>query len=799
MVNIVNCNVNGLRQKLRRHTILKEIKGMEADICTLQETFITDNNYQEFKKGWDGDIIYSAGTNHSLGNVILFKKEFIVENRKIVFKDDRIICLEFLYEKEQYLILCVYFPNDTNGKCQLFKDITNILINQISEATNLLIAGDFNCTLKPILDNISGNLHPLREINTFKQFISDNKLYDLWRMYNEENKEYTWRHKSRPIMRRIDYILTNENMFNKSRYSSISTLPLTDHKCVIGEFQTHDMELGPSFWKFNNSLLSDQNYLDIVNNLTATIEEQNISPHVVWDLFKKQVKDITIEYSRIKAKIHKDKVKDCRQRLLLEQHILTHSPHDETQITKVNTLELEYSLLCINECKGAQIRAKIKWIEDGEKNTKFFLNLEKVRGQQKIMTKLHTDNGIITNQNDIMKEQVKFYAKLYSKSDESLKSGIEEFMNGIDLPKINEHDKYRLDEEITNDKLLKALKTMKNDSSPGCDGLTAAWYKVFWLQIRNIFKQSLIHSFQQGELSNSQRRGIIKLLYKGKGDRHNLGNWRPITLTNIDYKILTKVLANRLKTVIGTIIHEDQNGYIKGRHSGIVIRTLDDIIEYANRKSLKVAILSLDYTKAFDTISREYMLKSLEVFNFGEIFSKWLNIIFSKTVSCISYCGWQSGWFNVLRGIWQGCPLSPLIFITAIEILAAEIRQTKNITGIKIPSTGVEIKIMQYADDSTLICNSEDSIINALKTVEIFSVYSGLKLNRYKTEAIWTGCWKYKKKEIGDIQWRIYPNNKLKILGIYIKGDAMIHEIPENIEFKIEKCLNLIKTSVIYP
>ena len=176
------------------------------------------------------------------------------------------------------------------------------------------------------------------------------------------------------------------------------------------------------------------------------------------------------------------------------------------------------------------------------------------------------------------------------------------------------------------------------------------------------------------------------------------------------YKILAKSWSNRLKKVIGHIICEDQNGYIKGRHSGIVIRAIDDIIEYTNFNNMTGAMLALDYTKAFDSLSKEFMYKSLEKFGFGPIFIKWIHILNTNTVSCVNYCGWLSRWFPLDCGIRQGCPISPLCFILACEILSCHIRQNKQIKGIRLPleiGGRNEMKIMQFADDSTLFLADE--------------------------------------------------------------------------------------------
>ena len=337
------------------------------------------------------------------------------------------------------------------------------------------------------------------------------------------------------------------------------------------------------------------------------------------------------------------------------------------------------------------------------------------------------------------------------------------------------------------------MKTMKNNSSPGIDGITAAWYKMFWCKIKHLVHESLTTSFQIGSLSPSQRKGIIIIIYKGKGHRNKLTNWRPIT---VDYKLLTKVIANRLNDIIKYIIHDDQNGYIKGRSASMIIRALDDIIEYTDKFNIPGAILTLDYTKAYDSLSKQFMITCFKKYGFGPNFERWISVINANTQSCISYCGWLSDWFPIERGIRQGCPLSPLCFILACEFLACKIRQTNKIKGIALPcNTGVkEIKILQYADDSTILINDEQSITETFVIIDLFSVFSGLVLNRQKTEAIWIGCWKYRRKQLHNIKWKIFPDNEIKVLGIFVKGDQMIHSNPHNWEAKFVKCENLIKS-----
>ncbi len=190
------------------------------------------------------------------------------------------------------------------------------------------------------------------------------------------------------------------------------------------------------------------------------------------------------------------------------------------------------------------------------------------------------------------------------------------------------------------------------------------------------------------------------------------------------------------------------------------------------------------------------MLKSLEIFGFGENFIEWITILNANTYSCINYCGWLSGWFPLECGIRQGCPISPLIFILACELLSCNIRQMRDIKGIKLPiaiGDRNEIKLLQFADDTTLFLADEMSIKLSLQIIEKFSEFTGLNLNKRKTEAIWLGCWKFRKRVTENLKWNIYPNNGIKVLGVKFKNDTPASNIDLNWSSKITKCENIIK------
>ena len=359
----------------------------------------------------------------------------------------------------------------------------------------------------------------------------------------------------------------------------------------------------------------------------------------------------------------------------------------------------------------------------------------------------------------------------------------------LNIPKINDTKNITLENEISITELGSALKELPNNKSPGSDGIPVEFYKVFWPKIKTFLHRSMLWSFENGELSIDQKRGVITLVPKKDKDGRFLKNWRPISLLNTDYKILTKLLANRLQNVLPEIISNDQVGYIKKRFIGDNIRIIDDIIDYCIKFHTPSLILLVDFEKAFDTVKWNFLFKMLKLFNFGPNFTKWIKVIYNDINSCVINNGYFTEFFELQNGIRQGCPISGLLFILVAEILAISIRSNPNIKGLNI--YGRNHVINQLADDTTLFLSDTDSVKYSLILLENFAKVSGLRINRDKTECVIIVGGKYinKNLELG-ISWNSSDTTFFKTLGVWfsINKNEMIKK---NLEEKFQKMQNL--------
>ena len=253
---------------------------------------------------------------------------------------------------------------------------------------------------------------------------------------------------------------------------------------------------------------------------------------------------------------------------------------------------------------------------------------------------------------------------------------------------------------------------MKNGKSPGSDGLTTEFFKIFWNTIKSFYINSINYSYENGKLTDLQKQGVISLLHKKGKDLSSLNNWRPISLLNIDYKITSKAIANRMKSVLDTIINDSQTGFLKGRYIGENIRTIFEVIEHLNDENKPDLVFFADFEKAFDSIDHNFIFKVLTYFNFGTSFINWIKLFYNDAQSCVINNGYMSDFFKIKRGVRQGCPLSPYLFILTIEILYKSVHNDMNIKGITIYDK--EIKNTAFAEDATFMMDGSKSTFEKL-------------------------------------------------------------------------------------
>ena len=478
----------------------------------------------------------------------------------------------------------------------------------------------------------------------------------------------------------------------------------------------------------------------------------------------------TIAYSKKKAKATTNRELEIRRQLeILDRNICDNfnSPSIAHILNEYEDLKMELQSIYEEKGRAAIFRSKCRWVKKGERPTKYFFNLEKRNYNRKTITELRTESETVTNNESQILEAIEnYYSELYASANNSQENNVDEFTEHLKIPKLSDADRDRIEGPLSYEECKKALDTFQNNKAPGEDGFTVEFYMFFFDLLGHDLVASFNAAYDANELTISQRRGVITLIPKEDGSLLELSNWRPVTLLNVDCKIATKAIARRIEPLLPNLVHTDQTGFIKGRYIGENIRLIIDIMEHTKSESIPGILVSLDFRKAFDSLEWSFMMKALDIFNFGTSIKRWISTFYTKIESAAINNGFMTNWFRPSRGVRQGCPLSPYLFVLSTEILSSKIRQEPSITGIKI--FGHEIKLSQFADDTNLFCADLISVENALKTVGDFGRLAGLKLNIKKSKAIWLGKWEKNKSYPLQLKWLHSP---VRLLGIHVSYD----------------------------
>lgn len=277
------------------------------------------------------------------------------------------------------------------------------------------------------------------------------------------------------------------------------------------------------------------------------------------------------------------------------------------------------------------------------------------------------------------------------------------------------------------------MKSMQNNKAPGPDGYPVEFFKRFQHKLAPLLHSVYIESLQNGSLPPTLRQASISLLLKKDKDPKLCSSYRPLSLINVDAKILAKALAHRLENILPTIVSEEQTGFIKGRQLFYNVRTLLNIIYSKTTTTAPELVISVDAEKAFDRVEWDYLLAVLNKFGMGTIFNSWIRLLYTAPQASITTNGIQSSFFTLSRGTRQGCPLSPLLFALAIEPLSIYLRSSPIFTGIS--RSDMVFKLSLYADDLLLYVSDPDRSIPAiLSFLKTFGSFSGYKVNISKTE-----------------------------------------------------------------
>ncbi len=665
--------------------------------------------------------------------------------------------------------------------------------------------------------------------------IASNNLVDAWRASHPHKREYTWHKAVRKInptaqRARLDFILTCEELAAHVKDTGIE-LPdkISDHSGTWIEFDTAGIKRGPGLWRFNNSFLDDPEYIKIANEVIKQqtrihaksemsdsqweelqIEDyqyielaDDVDARTFFDCMLASIRGASMKYGAAKKREAKAEREKLERKIASTNRLINIRAEPEQELLeKLDTYMDLIDKLDENNSKDAVRKHRAKILLEGEKPTKYFCSLQKIVEKHSGITELHIEheqkNGppIIESIKDQAKIEEKicdFYRNLYAERDSTASAArLENFMRNSPLiKKLSQEQRDKLEVKISEAEVHKYLRGMRNNVAPGSSGYTGNFYKFFWKIIKNRVMQAIHRSKEMDSLSVTQKIGIVQIIPKADKDLKLLTNWRPLTLLNTFYKIISGVLANRLKTVLDYLIGPEQKGYVPDRFIGEVTRTTYNIFQYAKEKNLPGMILLIDFEKAFDSVSFKMIDATLEMFGFGKYYREWITILLKDFEACINNSGNISQRFPVKRGCRQGDPISGYLFILCIEVLSIALKSNDGIKAYKLVNA-LKHLLDQYADDLTLYLERSEvhsentkNVKAVLDTLENFRQLSGLTVNRGKTMLTIFGCKETDVslcKQLG-IKWC----TEFKLLGLWF--DQTLENMNTNYDLAKKKVL----------
>ena len=537
----------------------------------------------------------------------------------------------------------------------------------------------------------------------------------------------------------LDYILLAGYFLNMVEEAEVLPKMFSDHNAISVMLQFNRNPKGKGYWKFQDALLANENYLNFIKQQikqTVEVNKNSTTPDVLWDTVKCSIRESTCRF--LKADKNNDKIKyESFQAELAElHHLMDGSYHPKVReryndrIVQVTKDWESFSQTLQKKALDFSIGRKR---QQDEKSSKYFIR--KYNAIPGSSTMFNTEGEACTTDSEILGTCFQFYNKLYMKTYSSEDSPYA-FLPV--QPLLTPTQTKTLQEDITLEELSSALCNMKKGKAPGMDGINVAFYQELWSDIEHLVFNSIIWVEKKAQLSVSQHRGIIKLIPKKDKNPHFVGNLRPITLLNVDVKILTKALGNRLKEIVKEIVSSDQQAFIQGQYLGNSALDLYAAAATALEQDENYLAISLDIEKAFDSVNWDFLYKLLMHMGFPPQFIHWVQTLHNGKELRIFNNRHSSQPIQVSNGLAQGCSLSPLLFIFCMEALVRVIKGSPLLKGIECQ--GVEKRVGMVADDTMLFLKATTAGIQEIESILLaFEKTVGLKVNFEKNHYLLFG------------------------------------------------------------
>ena len=676
-------------------------------------------------------------------------------------------------ENEETVLINVYAPNNRHEHPSFWKKIDAARRSNNVRRPDFLL-GDLNVTEDPI-DRAPAHADDLNAVEALRNLRHSLDLQDSWRHAFPHDRSFTYRanHNGHQIKSRLDRIYTSSTTAKHTfGWETCQTAVPTDHWMVLTKYAPTDAPfIGKGRWTWQIPSLEDKNLIEKViergkqlqlslTQIQAGNPDRNTSnPQSLWKSFKDDIKDLAVKHN----KSSRSKIAKRIDLITKDLKELTNHPElDGDESIRFNEAFLANELRHLEKTRARDHKDEMRTnlAHQGEVLGGAWSAINKERKPRDVLYRLkipNSDPPVFERNTTRMAELARSYHKNLQSEDLTHPTESPEYTRLLrqtlnEIPasqKLHEPAMDEINWEISPEQVKKTIHFAKKGSATGTDGCPYELWKTLATQfeeakrdekegfdiigaLTTVYTDISMHGVdEQAGFAN----GWMCPIYKKK-DPTEICNYRPITLLNTDYKLLTKVLAIQLMDPIHTLVHPDQAGFIPRRSIFNHIRLAKAIINYTEVMEENGAIVALDQEKAYDKIRHDYLWATLESFGLPPHFTKMVKALYQNAHTQVAINGVLSCPFKVTRGVRQGDPLSCPLFDLAIEPLACKLRNDPEVHGFSIPGLKDKLVINLFADDTTLYLSDKDSFNTIEPKLKAWCDVSGAKFNIEKTEII---------------------------------------------------------------
>ncbi|KAL3694197.1 hypothetical protein R1sor_007848 [Riccia sorocarpa] len=660
--------------------------------------------------------------------------------------EGRVVWARITLQQEDFMVASVYAPNETSDRICFWENLTLLL-----PGGKWVVAGDWNSVVSPSDSNSKSNRQSEEEASQFQMFCSTFELKDAREVARrKEGPRYTMaqmRH-GKFCWSRLDRLyfsdLSVRKVVHYSQFCLSDHLPISatfDLQSSVGE---EERPKRSAYFKADNLVVTEN--IGTLKEVWQKTEKKFQGCRAAdrflkcWEAIRKQIK--TLQYEKC-ARLNLLPEKERQLQSLMDKE-----PNTLTGEEKSILGELMSEVRALQAWKHHRWRqtCRDKFLKEGDACTAFFFQKFKKRKARTNIKKLLGEEGqMLTSREDIKREVHRHYSSLYESHDRGPEgvAAARQLLANVDN-KISREEKVLLDEVPTEKEITDSLHILPAGKSPGPDGISREVMTTLWPIVGKSFCEAVIDFWESGDLLPYFKDGLLFLLPKVE-DPLTLAQWRPITLLNTIYKVIAKLIAARLAIVLPGRIQFEQQGFIKGRSTHNCILTFALVHEALKLERKQALFYTLDQEKAYDRIYHAFIWETMDSMGFSAQTIQRIAALQDGAETRILFGGDLLPAFQVHRGVRQGCPLSPLLFVLTtvpfIDSLKVE-NQANRVRPISLPGN-CRISCTCLADDLAVYTEVDHwSSVNLFRLFEKMEGAAGCKVNRQKSKILLIGALK---------------------------------------------------------